>query len=109
MNKVYFGSLIGLALIGVVGIASAQVILDHPQERKYTQWIAVSGTVDSVDVDAKKLRLKTDKGGTWEFSVDPDVRVIRGESLGSLSDVKTGDNVSVRYLRAGLVVTTIKS
>lgn len=109
MNKVYYGSLIAFALISIAGLGSAQVILDHPQERKYTQWIAASGTVESIDTDAHKINIRTDKGGVREFSIDRDVRVIRGESLGNLSDVKSGDNVSVRYLRAGLIVTTIKS
>lgn len=110
MNKVYFGSLLGVALvIGIVGLGSAQVILDHPQERKYTQWIAASGTVESIDVDAHKISISTEKGGVREFNLDREVRVIRGESLGNISDVKNGDKVTVRYLRAGLIVTTIKS
>lgn len=103
MKKSYRGAFVALGLVLTVAGWAAAVVLDHPQERKFTQWIAMSGTVDSIDAEAHKIKI-----AGRNFDLAYDVQVVRGDSYGVLSDVKTGDKVSIRYLRAGLVVTTIR-
>ncbi len=103
MKKSYLGTFVALGIVLTVAGFAAAVVLDHPQERKYTQWIAMTGTIDSVDAEAHKIQI-----GGREFALDHDAQVIRGDSYGALSDLKTGDTVTVRYLRAGLVVTSIR-
>ncbi len=94
--------------IGVAGLARAGGKWEHPQEKKYTQFISLRGTVDSVDEAGRQIQIKNAAGDVRQFPVDYDVRVLTNGERGQLSDVKAGENVMVRYLRADLTVTSIE-
>jgi hypothetical protein len=94
--------------VGMAGSVRAGGKWEHPQEKKYTQFISLKGTVDSVDEAARQIRIKNAAGDVRQFPIDYDVRVLTNDERGQLSDVKPGENVVVRYLRAGLTVTSIE-
>lgn len=94
--------------IGVAGLARAGGKWEHPQEKKFTQFISLKGSVDSIDEASRSISIKTSAGNVRQFPVDYDVRVLKDGERGQLSDLKTGEDVLVRYLRAGLTVTSIE-
>lgn len=95
-----------IAVMAAVSYAAGK--WEHPQEKKYTMYISLKGTLDSVDETNHKITLKTESGSVREFPLDYDVYVLKEGERGQLSDLKPGSEVLVRYLRQGLTVTSIE-
>jgi NADH dehydrogenase FAD-containing subunit len=94
--------------VGIAGSVRAAGKWEHPQEKKFTQFISLKGTVESIDEASRQISIKNAAGNVRQFPIDYDVRVLSNGERVQLSDVKPGENVLVRYLRAGLTVTSIE-
>jgi Cu/Ag efflux protein CusF len=99
MNK---PSLIILSLLGAVSLPSgaqqqpaaggAAVMASAPGKATIAQTVAVTATVEAIDVASRQVTLKGPRGNSVTMTVDPQAR--------NLAQVKVGDLVVARYYEA---------
>ncbi len=111
------GVVLSLVTIGL-GAASAAPIAEEtlavesaaaPEMEQAMRSRQATGTVVSVDAEAKTVTLKA-RGGERTFSLSPRVRIKVGDLKATLSDVQPGKRVFIRYrdLDGQATATTIK-
>ena len=59
------------------------------------------GKIKSVAADKNEFVMTDKDGKDWTFSVDKDAKVRLGTKESKLNDLKTGDEVEVRYEKVG--------
>jgi hypothetical protein len=67
----------------------------------------MSGTLASVDADAKTLRLTVEGGYNPQFDYDAKTLVLAGDHRLAVTDLQTGDKITVRYLGKDLTAREI--
>jgi len=88
-----------LAVIGMVGVVAPV----FAQEKAEPQVTSVSGEVVSVDLVKSEVVVKqlkdavTSTYGNTTFAVAPETKIAKGDATLRLSDLKAGDNVTVKY------------
>jgi len=98
MVKVMKLALVCLAVVGLVGVA----LPVYAQEKAGQEVISVSGEVVSVDLVKSEVVVKqlkdavTSTYGNTTFKVAPETKITKGDATLKLSDLKAGDNVTVK-------------
>ncbi|MEJ8827376.1 hypothetical protein WKW80_36265 [Variovorax humicola] len=77
----------------------AVVVSSEPGKATITEAVKVTGTVESVDLQKRRVSIKGSHGKVQSLELGPDVR--------NLKQVKVGDRVVVRYAQA-LTLTLMK-
>ncbi len=60
-----------------------------------------SGTVAKVDVEGKKIDVSITGARALTFTVTADTKIVQGDAVKTLADVKVGAKVSVEYTKTG--------
>lgn len=104
-----------LALLVAVGVAGVVVPAFAQSEAQQPAVTSVSGEVVSVDLVKPTVVIKKIKdpvAGTYEnqaISVLPETKVTKDGTALKLSDLKAGDNVSVKYAADALGAQKVES
>ena len=111
MIKRHLMALATLALgVGAVhATTNMDLATNNLDEAKYTQWITLDGTIESIDTENDMIQIKTENGTVRDFALSPDVNVERNNQTAEVSELSVGDQVKIHYLRDGRLVTTVKS
>jgi hypothetical protein len=86
---------------------NADLLTGHPLEAKYTDYIAVEGTVQNINTEDNLIEIQDRNGSIRTFSLDPNTHVWKGTESANIEDVQTGTPVLVKYQRDDQMVSTL--